>query len=666
MLNALRRLLEQFWVWLGGDLPPVETGGAVEAGSGQFLYVVRRGDTLKSVARRFGTSVWILADLNELDDFSLIRVGQRLLIPRPGASLPASTSPPEPGLEPLIESEAGPFIYIVQTGDTLSAIARRFGVTVAVIVETNHIRDPNLIRPGQRLLIPGPEPQPEPEPPPTPKPEPTPLPLPEPEPEPSPPVSPPPAPEPEPEPSPPVLEPEPSPPSAPEPEPEPSPPMPEPVPEPEPTPLPIPEPEPQPEHVYVVQPGDTLMAIARRLNVTVRAIIEANDIKDPNLIHPGQRLVIPGVSRPPRPVPVPEPTPPPEPEATPAPKPPLPSPIPWPDDTICGIYISYFAIGHEAHRHRVIDMLSKTEINTLVIDVKGDHGLVSYPTSVALAHDIGAARPTALDFDELMDFFKANSIYTIARIVTFKDNPFANAYPEWAAQREAGGLWHDREELAWAAPFVQSAWEYNADLAEEAARWGFDEIQFDYVRFPVHSQQGMPRFSQPLSREARVTAIAGFLSYVRGRLAPLGVRVAADVFGYTCWRQDDTVIGQDIERMAQYLDVLCPMLYPSSFGSGIPGYQYAIAYPYEIVYESVRRAVRRVEPLGCCVRPWIQDFPDYRFDKRVYGPAEIRAQMQGSFDGGGIGYMAWDPRIKYTTRAYLQNAIDMRLSDDYN
>jgi hypothetical protein len=273
-----------------------------------------------------------------------------------------------------------------------------------------------------------------------------------------------------------------------------------------------------------------------------------------------------------------------------------------------------------------------------------------------LAQNIDAAHPSAVDFSELMDFFKANNVYTIARIVTFKDPPFANAYPEWAVQREKGGLWHDRDRLAWVDPFIQATWKYNADLAAEAARRGFDEIQFDFVRFPTRSQDGVPHFSKSPSQQLRVASITAFLSYVRGWLSPLGVSVAANVFGYTCWREDDTLIGQDIWRMAQHLDVLCPMLYPSTFGSGVPGYENAVAFPYEIVYESTKRAVHRIGTLDCRVRPWLQDFPDYRFDGRVYGRAEIRAQMLGSFDGGGHGYMAWNPRIKYTIRAYFQKS----------
>lgn len=406
------------------------------------------------------------------------------------------------------------------------------------------------------------------------------------------------------------------------------------------------------QYIYMVRPGDTLLAIARRFNVTVRAIIEANEMDDPSLIKPGQGLVIPGLSMPLTLAATPESglehliT-------APSPSDTSQLPIAWPGGALRAIYVSYFALGRPEQRRRVIDMLSRTEINALVIDVKSDHGLISYPTDVRMAPTVGAAQPTADDFDELMDFFKANRVYTIGRIVTFRDHAFARAHAEWAAHQKRGDVWHDREKLAWTDPFARAVWEYNADLAEEAARRGFDEIQFDQVRFPTSSQDGAPHFSQPLDFETRTTAIVSFLSYVRGRLAPLRVRVAANVFGYTCWRTDDAFIGQNIEHMAPYLDVLCPMLYPSTFGSGIPGYRQAVAHPYEIVFESMKRALSKVKPWNCQVRPWIQDFADFRFDKRSYGLAEIRAQIRASFDAGGAGYMAWDPRTEYTLEAYL-------------
>ena len=121
----------------------------------------------------------------------------------------------------------------------------------------------------------------------------------------------------------------------------------------------------------------------------------------------------------------------------------------------------------------------------------------------------------------------------------------------------------------------------------------------------------------------------------------------------------------------QATDILIARLIAIAQGSyTLTGQDVTLTYTpigaYEIVCESMKRAIDKAEPLGCRVRPWIQDFPDFRFDKRIYGPADVRAQMQGSFDSGGAGYMAWDPMVKYTSRAYLQNTIDMSSSDDYN
>ncbi|MEW5960842.1 MAG: putative glycoside hydrolase, partial [Chloroflexota bacterium] len=489
-------------------------------------------------------------------------------------------APPEPAPETELA-----FRYTVQRGDTLSSIARKYGVTVKDLVEANDIIKPDLIFPGQKLVIPG------------------------------------------------YLAPKPAP-----------------VAEPEPVPVP------QPGEEFLVHPvarGDTLSAIAKRYGVTVRQIIEANQVEDPNFIHLGQQLIIPGVAARPKP----EPSPPPEPQ--PAPPPgwgiDLDFPPQGPADAIRGLYVSYFAIGHADLRQHIFDLLETTEFNAVVIDAKGDHGWISYPTQISLAHEIGAARPTARDFETVIAELKRRGIYTIARIVTFKDNPLARSYPEYAAKTGSPNgrtLWIDQEQLSWTDPFLRPVWDYNIQVALEAAHLGFDEVQFDYVRFPTASQSGTPQFSQEASKEARITAIVGFLSAARGQLQPFGVKMAADVFGYTCWRQDDTQIGQDINRMAFYLDVLSPMLYPSTFGSGIPGYKMAIAHPYEVVYESARRAVERLSASTCTLRPWIQDFPDYRFDKRVYGKPEIQAQIKGCFDAGSSGFMVWDPRVQYTSGAY--------------
>jgi len=405
---------------------------------------------------------------------------------------------------------------------------------------------------------------------------------------------------------------------------------------------------------YTVQQGDTISAIARKYGLTLRDLIEANDIVNPKLIFPGQKLVIPGYLKSL------------EPEG-----PSLPTPVAniktavgvdpdfmpiGPPDSIRGLYMSYFAVGHQESRQRIMDFLETTELNTVVVDVKGDDGFIGYPTQLPLAHEVGAARPTVKDFEALMRMLRERQIYTIARIVTFKDTPLARRKPAYALKTShADGtteIWRDNDQSGWVDPFLNPVWEYNIQIAVEAAQKGFNEILFDYVRFPTPSQVGIPYFSQEVSRETRVAAVTGFLSAARGQLMPFRSRVAANVFGYTCWRHDDTSIGQSIERIAQYVDVLCPMLYPSTFGSGIPGYKMAVAYPYEVVFESAKRAVDRLTQTGCVVRPWLQDFPDYRFDKRVYDRSEIQAQIKGCFDAGTQGFLMWNPHTRYTVGAY--------------
>jgi LysM repeat protein len=634
-MGGLYKIYVRFLVWLGAE-PPEGYEHLVLEEKGPTEYVVQAGETIYAIAREVGVPYKLIAQANGIEDYNSIQAGQTLTIPPPdwtpeweqptepeaeperGAAsdredtesavageavdtteIPAEAAIAPPTQEPLpdfglestpavaIQTDAGPaesteaellFRYEVQRGDTLSSIARRYGLTLKELVEANDITDPSRIFPGQKLVIPG-------------------------------------------------------------------------YMSPKPAPKPVTEPRPRPtgieaRFVYPVASGDTLNAIAKRYGLTVRELIEANDISDPNLLQVGQKLVIPGVAHPPGPSP--------DPGTGAAPATGIApgfQPI-GSMEAVRAIYLSYFAAGHAEFRQRVFELLETTELNAVVIDAKGDFGWITYPTGVALAHEIGAARPTARDFRDLLAQFKQQGIYTIARVVTFKDNPLATSRPELAVKTKTNTIWQDREELGWADPYLRPVWDYNIQVAVEAAGLGFDEIQFDFLRFPTTSQAGVPFFSQDVTKETRIAAVTGFLSTARGRLNPLGVKIAADTFGYTCWRTDDTVIGQDIDRMGQYLDVLCPMLYPSTFGNGIPGYKFAIAYPYEIVYHSAARAVNRLKPLGCAVRPWIQDFPDYRFDKRTYGRAEIQAQIKGCFDSGSSGFMVWDPRVRYTEDAY--------------
>jgi len=329
-------------------------------------------------------------------------------------------------------------------------------------------------------------------------------------------------------------------------------------------------------------------------------------------------------------------------------------------------YLTYYGIGERRIRDRVLDLMGRTELNAVVIDVKGDRGLIPYRTEVPAALEAGALGPVIIkDFDAQLASMKARGVYTVARIVTFKDPVLANHRKDLAIiDTRTGRPWLDNEKLAWVDPFREEVWDYAIAIAKEAAAKGFDEIQFDYVRFPTDGKLSAARYSQPNNSSTRLPAIVAFLAKARRELGPTGVFLAADLFGYTAFNANDTDIGQRIEELAPYLDYICPMVYPSGYHLGIPGYRNPVTHPYEIVRESVRLIRQRSQHTNIQVRPWLQDFRDYAFDRRIFGTREIRAQMRGAAEGGAIGWMLWNPRNDYTVEALASKAVAARRSPD--
>jgi hypothetical protein len=316
-------------------------------------------------------------------------------------------------------------------------------------------------------------------------------------------------------------------------------------------------------------------------------------------------------------------------------------------------YLTYYGVGDRGIRTRVLELASRTELNAVVIDVKGDRGWILYRTEVEQAIAVGAQGPATLrDFDGLMTDLKARGIYTIARIVTFKDNTLASGRPDLAIiDTRTGKPWIDNEKLAWTDPFREEVWAYNIALAKEAVRRGFDEVQFDYVRFPTDGKLGAARYSKPNNKDTRLPAIAGFLERARRDLGRTGAFVGADLFGYTAFNENDTDIGQRIEEIAPHLDYICPMVYPSGYHKGIPGHPNPVVAPYKVVHESVRLIRKRSAGTVARVRPWLQDFRDYAFDRRIFGVNEVQAQIRGAEEAGGAGWMLWNPRNDYTGAA---------------
>jgi hypothetical protein len=317
-----------------------------------------------------------------------------------------------------------------------------------------------------------------------------------------------------------------------------------------------------------------------------------------------------------------------------------------------GLYVNAWAAGSRGRMGELLDVARRTEINTLVIDIKDATGFISHRTEVELAHQIGATdEPRIADLPGLLDRLEDEGIYPIARIVVVKDPILTMYRPEYAIQDTAGGVWVDSKGISWLNPYSFEVWRYHVDIAREVAKLGFPEIQWDYVRFPDASESDLARavYLEHEGRE-RADAIRGFLSYARSNLADLPVRSTADVFGVTTSFRRDIGTGQVWEQVIDVVDVALPMVYPSHYWEGSFGHENPNARPYEVVTEALSDALRRsarVEGAGR-TRPWLQDFS---LGSPIYAGAEVRAQIQATYDVGLEEWILWNSGSSYTEAA---------------
>ncbi len=325
------------------------------------------------------------------------------------------------------------------------------------------------------------------------------------------------------------------------------------------------------------------------------------------------------------------------------------------------LYLTYYAIGHPDYVRRMFELLDTTELNAVVIDVKGDRGFLAYRSGVPLADQIGAnADPTIKDLAALLQALRERGVYTIARIVAFKDdllarNGAAVGVDVAVKDRRDGQPWVDGEGLAWVDPFQPAVWDYNVALAREAIERGFDEVQFDYVRFPTDPAVGNALenavYAQPSTPASRVEALRRFLARGREAVNAAGGFLGIDTYGYTTWWEDDGGIGQDLVALADVVDYISPMVYPSTFDAGLPGglvYPTVVREPYEVVYESLKRAREKLAGKRAVIRPWLQYFDDYPWATGVrYDAPQIEAQKKAVADSGSFGWMLWDPANQY-------------------
>ena len=328
------------------------------------------------------------------------------------------------------------------------------------------------------------------------------------------------------------------------------------------------------------------------------------------------------------------------------------APMPRPD-TLRGLYVNRWAVLGQ-RMWELIDVARKTEVNALVLDVKDDRGYVLYGSSVRLAHAIGADTTNPVSASRMraiLDTMRANGVFPIARIVVAKDPLLAKAKTEWAVQRRKDGKpWLDSQGNPWLDPHHREVWEYAGDLAAEAVKLGFSEVQFDYVRFP--DEPRLIRESRfPMAKgRSRAQVIREQLGYLHERTGQLGVPMAIDVFGLTTSDTTDMGIGQKWELFAEQADVVLPMTYPSHYSEGMYDIEHPNAHPYEVIDHALKDAASRSAKVSRPpkVVPWYQDFT---MGPPKYGVKELRAQMQAGYDNGVYSWILWNSGSKYTVDA---------------
>ncbi len=327
-------------------------------------------------------------------------------------------------------------------------------------------------------------------------------------------------------------------------------------------------------------------------------------------------------------------------------------------DAVRGIYVTAHSAGG-ARFDKLTNLIDHTDLNAMVIDIKDDNGYVTYvPESSSPYAEVG--QPYIKDPKSILKQLEEKKIYPIARIVVFKDTILAKKKPELSF-KDGNDVWTNGRGDAFVNPFLKEVWDYNVGIAIEAAKMGFQEIQFDYVRFP----EGFEKRDNELTYnpgeygaqgtdnvQKRVHAVTDFVKYAHEKLKPYGVKVSVDIFGYTATLPEAPGIGQNFSKIAENVDVISSMIYPSHwtpyFGIAKPDLQ-----PYELVTEYSKVEKKKLNELQTppISRPWIQDFTASWLGSgnyKVYGKPEVEAQIRALNDQGIKEFLLWDAGNSYT------------------
>ena len=314
---------------------------------------------------------------------------------------------------------------------------------------------------------------------------------------------------------------------------------------------------------------------------------------------------------------------------------------------IKGIYITSWTAGSSQKMAHILDLVKQTELNALVIDIKEIDGTIAFDTESPLINELGTERILIPNLKEIIRKFHQENVYVIARIAVFKDNNLSHLKPEWALKNKQGRVWQDYNGKTWLDPATKEVWDYHIELAKEAIKIGFDEINFDYIRFP--SDGDISQIVYPIwdGEETKADVIKEFFQYLDKELRPFNVFLSVDLFGLTMIREDDMNIGQILENTIPYFDFICPMVYPSHYPPGFEGYHNPASFPYEIIKMNLLEGEERIGDAEAKLRPWLQDFNL----GAIYNKKMIELEKQAVYDSDSFGWLLWNPSSRYTEEA---------------
>lgn len=325
-----------------------------------------------------------------------------------------------------------------------------------------------------------------------------------------------------------------------------------------------------------------------------------------------------------------------------------------------GIHLSSWGSGSKKQRGELIRKINSSVINTVVIAIKEVDGKVYIP-GIQKAHAYGAYAPAISRPEEMLSDFKAAGLYTVARVVVFKDNVLPKVRKDLAVRMPNGELWRSNNGAVWVDPYNKEVWDYVLDVACQAAKLGFDEIQFDYIRYPSEGKTSLCRYAKPHNAKNAVANLKAFLVYARSRLKPYNVKISADVFGLTTTAKDDMGIGQDIRTIARYVDYVYPMMYPSHYYTGEYNLKNPNSQPYKVIDRGLADAMKRLGGDYAKLRPYLQDFNMGWH----YGPHEVRAQIMAAKKNLLESWVLWNAGNRYNWAALTPQSYRAFVNPEY-